>query len=97
MLTHVLWRPVWAADSWVGEVTEQGRREDGERRRAASPSGTELIGIGLSFALSLVIPALAGVGLDALLHSSPVGLVAGMAVGVVACCTAVVVQFRRYL
>jgi len=77
-------------------VSDQG---DGQRqtRRPATPSGTELIGLGMAIALALVLPALAGVGLDALLHSSPVGFVIGLAVGITAAAATVVSQFRRFL
>ncbi|MBV9100290.1 MAG: hypothetical protein JO198_04515 [Candidatus Dormibacteraeota bacterium] len=47
--------------------------------------------------MALVLPALAGVGLDALLHSSPVGFVIGLAVGITAAAATVVSQFRRFL
>jgi F0F1-type ATP synthase assembly protein I len=40
---------------------------------------------------------LLGVAADALLHSSPLGAVIGLFVGVVASIVVAVVQFRRYL
>lgn len=96
LLTHALRRP-WAATLvGVSEVSDQG---DGQRqtRRPANPSGTELIGLGLAIALALALPALVGVGVDALLHSSPIGFVIGLAVGITAAAATVVSQFRRYL
>ncbi|HEX6539374.1 MAG TPA: hypothetical protein VF155_09360 [Candidatus Dormibacteraeota bacterium] len=39
----------------------------------------------------------AGVGLDALLHSSPAGFLIGLLAGIVAATAFVVSQFRRYL
>lgn len=65
--------------------------------RLAAPSGSELLGLGVAVAASLLVPLLAGLGLDALLHSSPVGLLIGLLVGIVAAAGAVFMQFRKYL
>jgi F0F1-type ATP synthase assembly protein I len=45
----------------------------------------------------LVLPLAAGVGVDALLHSSPVGFLIGLVAGIVAATAFVVSQFRHYL
>jgi len=55
------------------------------------------IGLGIAIALALVLPAAIGVGIDALSHSSPVGFLIGLAVGIVAACATAFMQFRRYL
>lgn len=89
--------PLRAADSaGVGWLSGQGDgRGDGPRQ--AIPSGGELAGLGVAIALTLLLPLGAGVGLDALLHSSPIGLLIGLLLGIVAATAFVVSQFRRYL
>lgn len=47
--------------------------------------------------MSLVLPLGAGVGIDALLHSSPAGFLIGLLVGITAAALFVVSQFRKYL
>ena len=96
MLTHTMSWPRTAGYARVGVVSEQGGGQGG-RPRPANPSGAELIGLGLVIALALALPALAGVGVDALLHSSPAGFLIGLAAGVTAAAITVVSQFRRYL
>lgn len=53
--------------------------------------------MGVAIAAALVLPLAAGVGVDALVHSSPAGFVVGLIVGIVAVSAFVVMQFRRYL
>ena len=77
-------------------VPEQGDGQGG-RPRPGGLSGADLIGLGIAIALALVLPAGIGVGVDALSHSSPIGFVIGLAVGIVAACATAVMQFRRYL
>lgn len=77
-------------------VSEQGDGQGG-RPRPANPSGAELIGLGFAIALALVLPAVSGVGVDALLHSSPAGFLIGLAAGITLAAVTVVSQFRRYL
>ena len=48
-------------------------------------------------ASALVVPLLIGVGVDALFHSSPIGAVIGLFVGIAASIAVAVGQFRRYL
>lgn len=67
------------------------------RPRPATPSGGELAGLGVAIAATLLLPLGAGVGVDALLHSSPVGFLIGLLLGMVAVTAFVVMQFRRYL
>lgn len=77
-------------------VPEQGDGQGG-RPRPGSLSGTDLIGLGVAIAAALAVPAAIGVGVDALSHSSPIGFVIGLAVGIVAACATAFMQFRRYL
>ena len=96
MLTRTVWSPLATDYARVGVVSEQGGGQGGTPR-PASPSGTELIGLGIAIAAALVVPTLIGVGIDALLHSSPAGFLIGLAIGVTAAAVTVVTQFRRYL
>ena len=77
-------------------VPEQGDGQGG-RPRPGSLTGTDLIGLGVAIAAALAVPAAIGVGVDALSHSSPIGFVIGLAVGIVAACATAFMQFRRYL
>lgn len=95
LLLVATWPPR-AAYEWVGGVSEPGDGR-GERPRPANPSGTELIGLGVAIAVALVLPLGIGVGVDALAHSSPVGFLVGLLIGIAAASAFVVVQFRRYL
>ncbi|MBV8445849.1 MAG: AtpZ/AtpI family protein [Candidatus Dormibacteraeota bacterium] len=70
---------------------------DGSKPSSRTPSGSELMGLGIAIALTLVLPLGAGVGIDALAHSSPVGAVIGLVVGIVAACAFAVNRFRQYL
>lgn len=51
----------------------------------------------MSIAVALIVPLLLGVGVDALLHTSPLGALIGLLAGIVASCYAAFAQFRRYL
>ena len=53
--------------------------------------------MGVSFAVALIVPLLLGVAVDALLHSSPIGVLIGLVLGIAACCYAAFAQFRRYI
>ena len=77
-------------------MPEPGDRR-GDRPRPLNPSGTELIGLGVAIALSLVLPLGGGVGIDALLHSSPAGFLIGLLLGITLASAFVVSQFRKYL
>lgn len=90
------WPPRAASHAGVGTLTGQGDGR-GDKPRQVAPSGGELVGLGIAIAASFALPFGAGLGLDALLHSSPVGIVIGLFVGIVAVTAFVVSQFRRYL
>jgi hypothetical protein len=89
-------RPLTAVQQGVGWVSERdGGDEQTSRQRG--PSGTELIGLGLLVAAAVLLPMLAGLGIDALLHISPAGLLLGLAAGVAVASFAVYRQYKRYL
>ena len=90
------WPPRAAETTRVSGVSGPGDRR-GNRPRPLNPSGTELIGLGVAIALTLVLPLAIGVGVDALAHSSPVGFLVGLALGITAASFFVVSQFRKYL
>jgi F0F1-type ATP synthase assembly protein I len=51
----------------------------------------------VSIAAALIVPLLLGVAADALLHTSPIGVLIGLLLGIAASCYAAFTQFRRYL
>jgi F0F1-type ATP synthase assembly protein I len=65
--------------------------------RNQTPSGAELAGLGVLLAVAVLLPLAVGAGLDAALHTSPLLLLVGLAVGVVLGAAAVWSRFRRYL
>jgi F0F1-type ATP synthase assembly protein I len=65
--------------------------------RGEGPSGSELLGLGLVLAASVLVPLFAGIGVDALLHSSPIGLLLGLVAGITAASVMVFQRFKRYL
>jgi F0F1-type ATP synthase assembly protein I len=52
--------------------------------------------MGISIAVALIVPLFLGVGVDLLLHTSPIGVLVGLLAGISAACYVAVVQFRRY-
>jgi len=70
---------------------------DGGKRLQNGPTGVELLGLGLAFAISVLAPLALGVGLDALLHSSPLGLLIGLVAGVSLASVTVFQRFKKYL
>ncbi len=63
----------------------------------AGPSGSELVGLGFTLAGSVLVPLFAGVGFDAVLHVSPLGLLVGLGLGVAVASVMVVKRFKRYM
>ncbi len=70
-------------------------RMPADRRR--SPSGWELAGLGLYLAVAVAVPLLIGVLVDQAAHTSPLGLLAGLVVGIAAAGTGLWAELRRYL
>jgi F0F1-type ATP synthase assembly protein I len=65
--------------------------------RRGSPSGWGLAGLGLFLAVAFALPLLIGVLVDQAAHTSPIGLLAGLAVGIVAAGAGLWAELRRYL
>jgi F0F1-type ATP synthase assembly protein I len=86
-------QPLMAELTWSFGVP-QARGGDS---RSAGPSGSDLLGLGLTLALAVLIPLAAGAGVDALLHISPIGLLVGLAVGVAIAAVTAVQRYRRAL
>ena len=61
-----------------------------------SPTGGDLAGIGMFFAASVLLPLLAGVGLDNWLHTGPVFVLVGLFVGLVAGGVAIWMKVREF-
>jgi len=53
--------------------------------------------MGMSIAVALIVPLLLGAGVDALLHTSPLGVLIGLLVGIIASCYTAFAQFRPFL
>ncbi len=62
-----------------------------------SPSGYELLGVGGMVAGAVVVPLVAGLALDAALHSGPILTLIGLGLGIVAAGATLFVRFKRYL
>jgi F0F1-type ATP synthase assembly protein I len=65
--------------------------------RRLSPGAVAFLGLGLSIGLCLAVTVGAGLALDAVLHSAPVGLLAGLTIGIVVAVAMAVSTIRRYL
>ena len=51
----------------------------------------------MSIAVALIVPLLLGVAVDALLHTSPIGVLIGLLLGIAASCYTAFARFRRYV
>jgi F0F1-type ATP synthase assembly protein I len=56
----------------------------------------ELLGLSAMLAASVLVPLVLGLVVDGALHSSPVGVMAGLLLGIFAACLAVYKRFKRY-
>jgi F0F1-type ATP synthase assembly protein I len=65
--------------------------------RGRAPSGGELAGLGVFLAAVVVFPLLIGAVLDNAVHTAPLLLLAGLALGIVAGGAVVYTRFKRYL
>ena len=61
------------------------------------PTGTELAGLSIFLAVAFLLPFLGGLGLDALLHSSPIFLFAGLVAGIAAASAGLYARLKRFL
>jgi len=62
-----------------------------------SPRAFDLLAIGLASALMIGAALGMGLAVDAWLHSSPIGTLVGLAIGIVAAVGSTVRQIRRFL
>ncbi len=53
--------------------------------------------MGVGIAVALIVPLLLGVAVDALLHTSPAGVLIGLLIGIAASCYTAFAQFRHYV
>jgi F0F1-type ATP synthase assembly protein I len=65
--------------------------------RRLSPGAVAFLGLGLAVGLCLAVTVGAGLAVDAVLHSSPVGLLVGLVVGLVVAVAMAVTTVKRYL
>ncbi|MGH7777778.1 MAG: AtpZ/AtpI family protein [Candidatus Dormibacterales bacterium] len=65
--------------------------------RRDSPTGTELVGLGVFLAVAVVVPLGAGIAADGAFHRGPLGTFVGLLVGIVAGAAGVYSRFKRYL
>jgi F0F1-type ATP synthase assembly protein I len=65
--------------------------------RRLSPGAVAFLGLGLSIGLCLAVTVGAGLALDAVLHSSPVGLLVGLVIGLAVAVAMAVSTIRKYL
>jgi F0F1-type ATP synthase assembly protein I len=65
--------------------------------RRLSPGAVAFLGLGLAIGLCLAVTVGAGLALDAVLHSSPVCLLVGLAIGLVVAVAMAVSTIRKYL
>jgi F0F1-type ATP synthase assembly protein I len=61
------------------------------------PSGTELFGLAVLLAAVFLVPLLLGLAIDGVTHATPVFLLIGILVGIVAAGATIYTRFRRYL
>ncbi|TMD31490.1 MAG: AtpZ/AtpI family protein [Chloroflexi bacterium] len=66
------------------------------RPSSPAPTGADMAGIGLFFAASVLVPLLAGVGLDSWLHTGPVFVLVGLFVGLAAGGVAIWMKVREF-
>ena len=64
--------------------------------RRDSPSGLELLGLGVALAACVMVPLLLGMVLDSRLGSAPAGVMVGLLLGIVAGGFTVYLRFKRY-
>jgi F0F1-type ATP synthase assembly protein I len=53
--------------------------------------------MGVGIAVAFIVPLLLGVGVDLLLHTTPLGVLIGLLVGITAACYVAFGQFKRYI
>ena len=66
------------------------------RPTTQGPTGADMAGVGIYFAGAALLPILGGVALDGWLHSSPVFVLIGLLVGLVAGGAAIWLKVREF-
>jgi F0F1-type ATP synthase assembly protein I len=66
------------------------------RPTSQGPTGADMAGVGIYFAAAALLPILGGVALDGLFHSSPVFVLIGLFVGLVAGGAAIWLKVREF-
>jgi hypothetical protein len=66
------------------------------RGSESGPKGTELLGLGIFIAGAFVLPLVAGLAIDGLVHTSPLFLFLGVILGIVAAGAGLYSRLRRY-
>ena len=66
------------------------------RPTSQGPSGADMAGVGIYFAAAALLPILGGVALDGALHTSPLFVLVGLFVGLVAGGTAIYLKVREF-
>lgn len=73
----------------VGHVSSKGS--------FGGPRGTELVGLGVFLAAAFILPFVAGLALDAIVHTSPLFLFIGLVLGIAAAAAGLYQRLKRYL
>jgi len=66
------------------------------RPSSQGPTGADMAGVGIYFAVAALLPILGGVALDGVFHSSPVFVLIGLFVGLVAGGAAIWLKVREF-
>ena len=66
------------------------------RPSSPAPTGADMAGIGIYFAGAVLLPLLAGVGLDSWLHTGPLFVLVGLFVGLVLGGVAIWLKVREF-
>jgi len=66
-------------------------------KKSTGPTGSDLIGLGGMLAGALIVPLLAGLGVDSAAHSGPLFLLTGLGVGILAAVAVAYTRFKKYL
>ena len=66
-------------------------------KRTPGPSGTDLMGLGGMLAAALIVPLIAGWGIDSATHTGPLFLLTGLGVGILAAIAVAYTRFKRFL
>lgn len=80
-----------------GRAAVWGDAEVPETPANDSPSGAQLLGLGVMLAVGVLVPLAAGIALDVAAHTGPLGLLLGIVAGVAAAIVIVYTRFKRYL